>query len=68
MRKKGFKHSEETKLKIAKSRKKYTGKNAANWKGGKIFPYEVENYDGQRLQVVSANKKVHPELLELLMS
>ena len=39
-----------------------------DWKGGKIFPIDLENYDGQRLQVVSANKKVHAELLELLMS
>ncbi len=32
----GKKHSVETKRKIAKSRKKYVGKNHPMWKGGKI--------------------------------
>jgi len=34
--------------------------------GGKIFPIDLDSYEGQELQVMTANKKVHAEILELL--
>jgi len=36
--------------------------------GGKIFPIDLDSYEGQELEVMSANKKVHAELLNLLKS
>jgi myo-inositol-1(or 4)-monophosphatase len=36
--------------------------------GGKIFPVDLDTYEGQELEVMSANKKVHTELLQLLKS
>ena len=40
----------------------------SNWKGGKIFPVDLNSYEGQEFQVIAANRKVHAELLELLKS
>lgn len=37
-------------------------------KGGKIFPVDLDSYEGQELEVIAANKKVHAELLGLLKS
>jgi len=39
-----------------------------DWQGGKIFPVDVDNYEGQDFKVIAANQKVHAELLELLKS
>jgi len=36
--------------------------------GGKIFPIDLDSYEGEELQVMTANKKVHVELLKLLKS
>jgi myo-inositol-1(or 4)-monophosphatase len=36
--------------------------------GGKIFPVDLVGYEGQELDVMSANKRVHAELLKLLKS
>jgi myo-inositol-1(or 4)-monophosphatase len=44
------------------------GAVVSDWHGGKIFPVDLDNYEGQELQVIAANKKVHPELLGLLQS
>jgi myo-inositol-1(or 4)-monophosphatase len=44
------------------------GAIASDWKGGKIFPIDLENYKGEELPVVAANKKVHPQILQLLKS
>jgi len=38
----------------------------SNWQGGKIFPIDLENYEGEELPAVAANKKVHPQILKLL--
>jgi len=37
-----------------------------NWQGQKIFPVDLDGYDGYKFQVITANKKVHPEIIELL--
>jgi len=34
--------------------------------GGKIFPIDLDSYQGEELQAMAANKKVHAELLRLL--
>ena len=44
------------------------GAIVTDWQGGKIFPVDLHSYEGQMFQVVAANKKVHPEILELLKS
>jgi myo-inositol-1(or 4)-monophosphatase len=36
--------------------------------GGKIFPIDLDSYEGEKLDVLTANKKVHAELLKLLKS
>ncbi len=40
----------------------------SNWQGGKIFPLHLDSYQGQELQMITANKKVHAELLQLIKS
>ncbi len=42
------------------------GAIVTDWQGGKIFPLELDSYEGAELQVITANKKVHAELLKLL--
>jgi myo-inositol-1(or 4)-monophosphatase len=37
-----------------------------DWQGQKIFPVDMDSYEGQKFQVVTANKKVHSEIVELL--
>ena len=37
-----------------------------DWQGQKIFPVDLNSYDGYKFQVIVANKKVHPEIIELL--
>jgi myo-inositol-1(or 4)-monophosphatase len=44
------------------------GAVVSDWQGNKIFPFELDNYEGQELQVIAANKKVHAELLGRLKS
>ncbi len=44
------------------------GAVVSDWQGGKIFPVDLDSYEGQELQVIAANKKVHAELLGLLKS
>ena len=44
------------------------GAIVSDWKGGKIFPLDLETYQGQEFQTITANKKVHAELLELIKS
>jgi myo-inositol-1(or 4)-monophosphatase len=39
-----------------------------DFKGKELFPMDVAAYDGSKLQIVAANKKVHAELLTLLQS
>jgi hypothetical protein len=40
----------------------------SDWQGGKIFPVDLDSYQGQELQTITANKKVHAELLQLIKS
>jgi myo-inositol-1(or 4)-monophosphatase len=35
-----------------------------DWKGEKLFPIDLDRYEGQPFQVVTANRKVHPTLIE----
>jgi myo-inositol-1(or 4)-monophosphatase len=42
------------------------GSVLTDWKGEKIFPVDLENYDGHKLQILVASKKVHPVLRDLL--
>jgi len=37
-----------------------------NWQGGEIFPVDLDSYEGGRFQILTANKKVHAQILELL--
>jgi myo-inositol-1(or 4)-monophosphatase len=38
----------------------------SNWQGEKIFPVDLDSYDGAKFQTIVANKKVHAEIVELL--
>jgi len=42
------------------------GAVTTNWRGEKVFPVDLDNYEGQKFHILTANKKVHPELLRLL--
>lgn len=42
------------------------GAIVTNWQGDKIFPLDLDNYQGQEFKLLVANKKVHPQLLKLL--
>ena len=44
------------------------GAIVSDWHGGKVFPVDLDNYNGQVLPIVVANKKVHGELLRLTNS
>jgi myo-inositol-1(or 4)-monophosphatase len=37
-----------------------------DWQGGKIFPVNLDTYEGGEFRIVAANKKVHPQIMELL--
>jgi myo-inositol-1(or 4)-monophosphatase len=38
----------------------------SNWQGGNIFPVDLESYEGQKFSIVAANKKTHPQIIEML--
>ncbi|UCG57852.1 MAG: inositol monophosphatase [Phycisphaerales bacterium] len=40
----------------------------SDWQGEKIFPIELENYEGGIFQTIVTNKKVHSQIVELLKS
>ena len=44
------------------------GAFVTDWDGRKIFPIDLDSYDGQPFQVLAANKKTHPRLLEMMRS
>ena len=44
------------------------GAMVTDWKGKEIFPIDLDSYDGQAFQVLAANKKTHPRLLEIITS
>lgn len=44
------------------------GAIVTDWQGGKIFPADLENYEGQPFNLLTANKKTHPQLVEIIKS
>ncbi len=44
------------------------GAIVSDLQGGKIFPVELDDYDGGEFPVIAANSKVHTELLTILKS
>lgn len=44
------------------------GAITTDWHGNEIFPLDLNSYEGQKFKTLTANKKVHPEFLELLKS
>jgi len=44
------------------------GAIVTDWQGNKLFPFDLDKYQGEELKVLAANKKVHKELLELMAS
>lgn len=42
------------------------GAAVTDWHGGKVFPVDLDNYNGHSFQMVAANRKVHPKLLETI--
>jgi len=44
------------------------GAIVSDWQGGKIFPVDLDSYQGQEFRVITANRKVHAELLKLMKS
>jgi len=44
------------------------GAVVTDWNGAKIFPIDLDGYDGRPFQVAAANRKTHPGLLEAIRS
>jgi myo-inositol-1(or 4)-monophosphatase len=42
------------------------GAKVTDWRGGKIFPFDLDGYEGHTFQVVVANPKVHPQIIEMI--
>jgi len=42
------------------------GAVVTDWQGGKIFPVNLDSYEGGEFRVVAANRKVHPMIIELI--
>ncbi len=42
------------------------GALVTDWQGGRVFPIDEDTYDGRRFQIITANRKVHPEIVKLL--
>ncbi len=42
------------------------GAKVTDWKGNKIFPLDLDKYEGAEFQTLGANKKVYNEMLNLL--
>ncbi|MFA5251688.1 MAG: inositol monophosphatase family protein [Phycisphaerae bacterium] len=42
------------------------GAIVSDWKGEKIFPADLDGYQGQKFQTIAANKKVYAQILELI--
>lgn len=37
-----------------------------DWRGGELFPIDLNQYDGRKMPILAANKKVHPEIVQML--
>jgi myo-inositol-1(or 4)-monophosphatase len=44
------------------------GALVTDWQGGKLFPVDLQGYESNELQVLAANKKVHPRLIKMINS
>jgi len=44
------------------------GAVVGDWQGGKIFPVDIDNYQGERWRIMAASKKVHGEIVKLLQT
>lgn len=44
------------------------GAIVTDWKGNKIYPVDLQNYNGQVFPTIAANKKAHPQILKLIKS
>jgi len=44
------------------------GAVVTNWQSNKIFPVDLESYQGEPFQIIAANEKVHPQIVELIKS
>ncbi len=44
------------------------GAVVSDWQGGKILPVDLDSYEGAELQAITANKKVHAQVLQLIKS
>jgi myo-inositol-1(or 4)-monophosphatase len=44
------------------------GAIVSDWQGGKIFPLDLDSYNGQEIQTIAANKNVHAEIIRLIKS
>jgi myo-inositol-1(or 4)-monophosphatase len=42
------------------------GALVTDWNGGKIFPIDLDSYEGQTFQVAVANRRTHPGLLKAI--
>jgi len=42
------------------------GAIVTDWSGGKIFPIDLDAYDGEAFRIVAANRKAHPRLIETM--
>jgi myo-inositol-1(or 4)-monophosphatase len=42
------------------------GALATDWRGRRIFPVDLDAYDGRELPILAANTKVHPEFINLM--
>jgi myo-inositol-1(or 4)-monophosphatase len=42
------------------------GAIVSDWQGGKIFPVDLDNYEGADFKIMAANRKVHPQILDLI--
>jgi myo-inositol-1(or 4)-monophosphatase len=44
------------------------GAKVTDFEGNNIFPIKVENYTNQEFQIIAANQKTYPEILEIIRS
>lgn len=44
------------------------GAVVTNWQGQRILPIDMESYQGQEYQIITASEKTHPQIVELLKS
>lgn len=42
------------------------GAVVTDWQGQRILPIDLDNYEGQTFQIVTAAERVHPQILEML--